>query len=140
MLTRTHAQLVVRDVHVERVFEHYCTSWCVSDENYIPTLLASYNASHEVSWMCETYNKATIGKQSHLMKSRISSAAACLHVEPDAAPQCMTSSDETAKVIPIMCWQDCCLGSAEPAVVVSITLLISAHVCTPELAFLTSSD
>ncbi|GMH35666.1 hypothetical protein BSKO_03534 [Bryopsis sp. KO-2023] len=47
VLNRAHAELVVEDHHVKEVFKRYCWSYgkhiCVSDEHYIPTLLASYN-------------------------------------------------------------------------------------------------
>lgn len=46
VLNRAHAELVVEDHHVKEVFKRYCWSYgkhiCVSDEHYIPTLLASY--------------------------------------------------------------------------------------------------
>ncbi|MEW5312753.1 MAG: hypothetical protein WDW38_004362 [Sanguina aurantia] len=47
VLTRSHAMLMDRDVHVERVFQQFCINPCVSDENYLPTLLATYNATNE---------------------------------------------------------------------------------------------
>lgn len=43
--------LVVRDQHIDPIFADRCTAvkeLCVSDELYVPTLLASYNAAHEV--------------------------------------------------------------------------------------------
>lgn len=47
ILNRAHAELVVEDQHVKEVFKRYCWSYgkhiCVSDEHYIPTLLASYH-------------------------------------------------------------------------------------------------
>ncbi|MEW5299595.1 MAG: hypothetical protein WDW36_002594 [Sanguina aurantia] len=48
VLTRSHAMLMDRDVHVERAFQQSCINPCVSDENYLPTLLATYNATNEV--------------------------------------------------------------------------------------------
>lgn len=52
ILNRGHAELVVADQHVKEVFKRYCWSYgkhiCVSDEHYIPTLLASYNLDEQV--------------------------------------------------------------------------------------------
>ena len=64
VLSREHAQLVVADRHVKEIFKRYCWSFgkhiCVSDEHYIPTLLASYGLDSEVGglrssfslWLC----------------------------------------------------------------------------------------
>lgn len=46
--------LVARDTHVDRQFNELCgvatgNENCVSDENYVPTLLATYDAVKEVS-------------------------------------------------------------------------------------------
>lgn len=50
-LSRAHAELVVADRHVSEVFKRYCWSFgkhiCVSDEHYIPTLLASYGLDNQ---------------------------------------------------------------------------------------------
>lgn len=52
VLNRAHAELVVADHHVKEVFKRYCWSYgkhiCVSDEHYIPTLLASYDLDDQV--------------------------------------------------------------------------------------------
>lgn len=45
VLNRLHAELANADRHVEEQFHRYCytnRSVCVSDEHYLPTLLASY--------------------------------------------------------------------------------------------------
>lgn len=49
VLTRPHAQLVLADTHLAESFHRYCyqnftRGWptCVSDEHYLPTLLATY--------------------------------------------------------------------------------------------------
>lgn len=68
LLTRAHAALAVADRHVSEIFARYCftpyrfaaqglglpgrrqvrESSCVSDEHYLPTLLASYGLSNQV--------------------------------------------------------------------------------------------
>ncbi|MEW5316981.1 MAG: hypothetical protein WDW38_008317 [Sanguina aurantia] len=61
VLTRPHAMLVVRDQHIDPIFADRCTAMkelCVSDELYVPTLLASYNAAHEMDGCgCKTHVK-----------------------------------------------------------------------------------
>ncbi|GMH35604.1 hypothetical protein BSKO_03472 [Bryopsis sp. KO-2023] len=46
VLTRAHAELIVKDHHVREQFKRYCYTnhnrVCIPDEHYIPTLLASY--------------------------------------------------------------------------------------------------
>ena len=69
ILNRFHAELAVRDEHIKEVFkrygiatslsirlkrgDRYCWSYgkhiCVSDEHYLPTLLASYDLEDEVA-------------------------------------------------------------------------------------------
>lgn len=55
ILTRPHAMLFVRDKHLDPILEHWCSQaqhkknfTCFSDEMYLGTLLASYNAGFEV--------------------------------------------------------------------------------------------
>lgn len=51
-ISRPHAELVVADQHVKELFKRYCWSFgkhiCVSDEHYVPTLLASYGLDGQV--------------------------------------------------------------------------------------------
>lgn len=54
LLTRSHAMLVVRDQHVDRIFELWSHHTRISEESYIPTLLQTYNLTSEVrlcGWM-----------------------------------------------------------------------------------------
>ncbi|MEW5303853.1 MAG: hypothetical protein WDW36_006506 [Sanguina aurantia] len=53
VLSRVHAMIVVRDVHLDHIFDKMCgrksgNQNCVSDEVFIPSLLASYNALPEL--------------------------------------------------------------------------------------------
>ncbi|MEW5306574.1 MAG: hypothetical protein WDW36_009030 [Sanguina aurantia] len=48
VLTRPHAMLVVRDTHVDRIFDFWHASTRISDESYIPTLLSTYDALDEI--------------------------------------------------------------------------------------------
>ncbi|CAD7696935.1 unnamed protein product [Ostreobium quekettii] len=80
VLNRGHAELVMADGHVKEIFRRYCYSkrasaprkgfvkFCVSDEHYIPTLLASYGledqtdcrgSSTRVQWSGDTYHPKT---------------------------------------------------------------------------------
>ncbi len=54
VLTRPHAALAIADDHVQEIFRRYCYSnhthglpLCVSDEHFLPSLLASYGLDDE---------------------------------------------------------------------------------------------
>lgn len=50
VLNRLHAELANADRHVEEQFHRFCytnRSVCVSDEHYLPTLLASYGLEQQ---------------------------------------------------------------------------------------------
>lgn len=57
MLNRFHAELAVKDQHIKEVFKRYCWSYgkhiCVSDEHYLPTLLASYGLDDQTDCLGE---------------------------------------------------------------------------------------
>lgn len=57
MLNRFHAELAIKDQHIKEVFKRYCWSYgkhiCVSDEHYLPTLLASYGLDDQTDCLGE---------------------------------------------------------------------------------------
>jgi len=57
ILNRLHVELAVKDHHIKEVFKRYCWSYgkhiCVSDEHYLPTLLASYGLDDQTDCLGE---------------------------------------------------------------------------------------
>ena len=56
-LTRSHAELLVRDTQMQAKFEQYCNGYqdgnfCVPDEHYVPTTLALHGLESEVHSRC----------------------------------------------------------------------------------------